>query len=366
MVLMRDEQVDISMFDTLETPEKEEFHPMTALETLKRFRMARLLVAAAALVFGLATPATAAPEVEKVVGPGECAECHKDETAVWNGTHHFSTYRDMPRSNKAREIADKLGIKRMKGEALCLNCHFTTKIDKGKEKQIAGISCESCHSASKDWVKVHSEFSGKKKETESAAEAAARWALAEEKGMIRPKLIYLLAKNCYSCHVVPQEKLVNVGGHPAGSKFDLVSWSQGEVRHNSWYSKGVNKQASTERKRMLYVMGLVVELETALRGVGKATKKANYAKLMAKRANTARKKVAALAKLLPDVKELAAIAKLSKSAGLKLNNDESLTKAADGISVEALSLSMNYDGSTFGALDKYVPGPDKYKGKPAK
>ena len=184
--------------------------------------------------------------------------------------------------------------------------------------------------------------------------------------MIRPKLIYLLAKNCYSCHVVPKEKLVNVGGHPAGSKFELVSWSQGEVRHNSWYSKGVNKPASTERKRLLYVMGLVVELETALRGVGKATEKANYAKLMATRADKARKKVAALAKLLPDVKELAAIVKLSTSAGLKLNNEESLTKAADGISVEALALSMNYDGSTFGALDKYVPGPDKYKGKPAK
>ncbi len=339
---------------------------MTALDILKRFRMVRLLVGTAALAFGFAAPAAAGPDASKVVGPTECAECHKDETAVWKGTHHFTTFRNMPRTDKAREIADKMGIKRMKAESLCLDCHFTNQVVAGKEKPVAGISCESCHSASKDWVKVHSEFSGKKKETESAAEATARWELAEEKGMIRPKLIYLLAKNCYSCHVVPQEKLVNTGGHPAGSKFDLVSWSQGEVRHNSWYSKGVNKPASTERKRMLYVMGLVVELETALRGVGKATEKANYAKLMAKRANTARKKVAAVAKLLPDVKELAAIVKLSKSAGLKLNNEESLTKAADGISVEALALSMNYDGSTFGALDKYVPGPDKYKGKPAK
>ena len=340
---------------------------MAAITLRNWFRIPKMLVAWAVLSFGLILPAAAGPDASKVVGPTECAECHKDETVVWKGTHHFKTFRIMPRSDKAREIADKMGIKRVKAESLCLDCHFTNQIVNDKEKPIAGISCESCHSASKEWVKVHSEFSGKKKETESAAEAAARWALAEEKGMIRPKRIYLLAKNCYGCHVVPEEKLVNVGGHPAGSKgFELVSWSQGEVRHNSWYSKGVNKPASTERKRLLYVMGLVVELETALRGVGKATEKQDYAKLMAKRADTARKKVGALAKLLPDVKELAAIVTLSKSAGLKLNNEAALTKAADGISVEALALATNYDGSTFGALDKYIPGPDKYKGKPAK
>ncbi len=339
---------------------------MAALAMHKRSRIATLLFAWAALSLGLVASASASPDSSKVVGPTECAECHKDETAVWKGTHHFTTFRSMPRSDKAREIADKMGIRRLKAESLCLDCHFTSQIVNDKEKPIAGISCESCHSASKDWVKVHSEFSGKKKETESAAEAAARWALAEEKGMIRPKLIYLLAKNCYSCHVVPKEKLVNTGGHPAGSKFDLVSWSQGEVRHNSWYSKGVNKPASTERKRMFYVIGLVVELETALRGIATATESANYAKAMARRADTARKKVAALAKLLPDVKELASIVKFSKSAGLKLNNEGPLTKAAEGVAVEALALSMNYDGSTFGALDKYIPGPDKYKGKPAK
>lgn len=339
---------------------------MPVLDLIRRFRIARLPCVLVAVMFASVATVQAGPDASKVVGPTECAECHKDETVVWKGTHHFTTFRSMPRSDRAREIADKMGIKRVKAESQCLDCHFTNQIVDGKEKPIAGISCESCHSASKEWIKVHSEFSGKKKETESAEEAAARWALAEEKGMIRPKLIYLLAKNCYGCHVVPQEKLVNVGGHPAGSKFELVSWSQGEIRHNSWYSKGVNKLASQERQRMLYVLGLVVELETALRGVGKATEKANYAKLMAKRADTARKKVGALAKLLPDVKELASIVKLAKSAGLKLNNEAALTKAADDISVEALALSMNYDGSTFAALDKYIPGADKYKGKPAK
>ena len=154
---------------------------MIALDTLKRFQMAGLLVAGAALLFGLAAPVAASPDSSKVVGPTECAECHKDETAAWKGTHHFSTFRNMPRSDKAREIADKMGIRRMKAESLCLDCHFTSQVVDGKEKPIAGISCESCHSASKDWVKVHSEFSGKKKETESAAEAKARWELAKKR-----------------------------------------------------------------------------------------------------------------------------------------------------------------------------------------
>ena len=96
--------------------------------------------------------------------------------------------------------------------------------------------------------------------------------------MIRPKAMYTLAKNCYGCHVVPREKLVNVGGHPAGSKFELVSWSQGEIRHNLWYGNGKdNKLASAKRKRLMFVVGLVVELETALRAVGKATQKKSYA-----------------------------------------------------------------------------------------
>ena len=87
--------------------------------------------------------------------------------------------------------------------------------------------------------------------------------------MIRPRSLYQLAKNCYGCHVVPQEDLVNKGGHRAGSDFELVSWSQGEVLHNTWYSKGKdNVAASAERKRMLYLVGLGVELETALRARG--------------------------------------------------------------------------------------------------
>jgi hypothetical protein len=232
-----------------------------------------------------------------------------------------------------------------------------------RKQPISGISCESCHGAGKDWIKVHSNFSGKTILFESRAEAKARWKLSESKGMIRPHAVYLLAKNCSSCHVVPQEDLVNKGGHPGGSAFELVSWSQGEVLHNTWHNKGRdNIQAPAARKRLLYLVGLGVELETALRALGKATVRKTYAFEMAKRADRARKQLAAAAKAEPGVPEIAEIVKISYSAGLKLNNEHRLTAAADGVSKLLDSITEKYDGSTMAGLDSLIPGPEKYKG----
>src|SRR5262245_39334374 len=312
-----------------------------------------------------AEKAGAAIDAANVVGPNACAECHKQEAESWKATHHFKTFREMPRNAFADEIADKMGVRRVKSESVCLNCHFTVQEKNGKEEPIAGISCESCHGAGRDWIKVHSGFSGKKEQTETKAEAAARWKLAESKGMIRTRAIYQLAKNCYGCHVVPQEDLVNKGGHRAGSAFELVSWSQGEVLHNTWFSKGKdNVPASAERKRMLYLVGLGVELETSLRAVGKAKERNVYAFEMATRADEARKQLAAAAKAGPDVPEIAKMVEWGHSAGLKLNNERRLTAAADGIAKLLVNITEKYDGSTMAGLDSLIPGPDKLKGKP--
>lgn len=315
-------------------------------------------------MLGLMAEGSAAPEPVATVGPNACGECHKQEVEAWKGSHHFRTFREMPRDARAKKIADKLGLRRIKSESLCLACHFTVQQRDGGSEAIAGISCESCHSAGKDWIKVHSSYSGKKAETESKAEAKARWKLAESKGMIRPGSLYRLAKNCLGCHVVPQEKLVNVGGHRSGSTFDLVAWSQGEVRHNTWHSKGKsNVPASASRKRMLYLVGLGVELEISLRATGKATARQVYAFEMARRVDVARRKLAAAARAAPDVPELARMVELGHSAGLKLNNDAALTAAADGIAELTKSIAAKYDGSTMAGLDGLIPGPDRFKGK---
>lgn len=315
------------------------------------------------MLFSYAAYGAGASDPAKTVGPNACAECHKQEAEAWKGTHHFKTFREMPRNTDANGIAQKMGVRRVKSESLCLNCHFTVQNKNNKEEPVAGISCESCHSAGQDWIKVHSGFSGKKVHTETKAEEEARWKLADSKGMIRPRSLYQLAKNCYSCHVVPHEELVNKGGHRAGSAFELVSWSQGEVRHNTWYSKDKdNLPANAARKRMLYLVGLGVELETALRAVGKATVRKVYAFEMAKRADRARKQLAAAAKAAPDVPEIAKMVELSQSAGLKLNNERPLTAAADSVSKLLASITEKYDGSTMAGIDSLIPGPDKFKG----
>ena len=315
------------------------------------------------MIFGFAAKGGVATDPAKIVGPNACAECHKQEVEAWKGTHHFKTFREMPRNTEANEIAEKMGVRRIKSESLCLNCHFTVQQKNNKEEPVSGISCESCHGAGQDWIKVHSGFSGKKEQTETKAEEEARWKLADSKGMIRPRSLYQLAKNCYGCHVVPQEDLVNKGGHRAGSDFELVSWSQGEVLHNTWYSKGKdNVPASAARKRMLYLVGLGVELETALRAVGKATVRKPYAFEMAARADRARKQLAAAAKAAPNVPEIAKMVEFAYSAGLKLNNERFLTAAADGVSTLLASITEKYDGSTMAGLDGLIPGPDKFKG----
>lgn len=317
------------------------------------------------MIIGLAADSVVASDQAKIVGPNACAECHKQEAEAWKGSHHFKTFREMPRRKEANEIAEKMGIQRIRSESLCLNCHYTVQQKENRTQPIAGISCESCHSAGEDWIKIHGQFSGKTEKTETKAEADARWKLAESKGMIRPSSLYQLAMNCYSCHVVPQEDLVNKGGHPAGSAFELVSWSQGEVRHNTWHSKGKeNVLASPARKRMLYLVGLGVELETGIRAVSRATVRRLYAFEMAKRVDRARKQLVIAAKAAPNVPEIAKLVEYAYSAGLKLNNERYLTAAADGVSKLLVSISEKYDGSTMAGLDSLIPGPDKFKGTP--
>jgi Zn finger protein HypA/HybF involved in hydrogenase expression len=307
----------------------------------------------------------AQPHADSVVGPVKCAECHKVEAKIWEGTHHFSTFTNLPRNDKAREVADKMGIKRIKAESLCLSCHFTTQMHEGREKAIAGISCESCHSGASAWVKRHGEYSGhEKKEDESAAERQQRWRDAEVAGMIRPNNIYKLAKNCYSCHVVPEEKLVNTGGHPAGSPFELVTWSQGEVRHNTWHNANQeNRRADPNRRRLLYVIGTAVELEVSLMAVASATAKDRYAVSMAKRAQAAKLRMKKIAEALV-VPEISAIVAAADGAALKLNNAEALTEASRQVGEQTAKLARSADGSGWGAVDSLIPGDEAIKGSP--
>ncbi|HZZ17730.1 MAG TPA: cytochrome c family protein [Opitutaceae bacterium] len=313
----------------------------------------------------LAQPLSASPDPMKVQGPESCGECHKQEVEAWKLTHHFSTFNDMHRTDDAKAIAEKMGIHRIKSESLCLDCHYTSKQTADGPQVIAGVSCESCHAAAHDWINVHNDYGkGFTKATEPADHRTARIAAALKNGMLRPDDIYSVAQNCYKCHVVKDEKLVNVGGHTPGSAdFSLLSYSQGEVRHNFMDSAGkMNADDSPARLRMLYAVGTLLDLEYSLRAVARSTEKATYAVTYAHRVKAVK---AALAKIndTAPTPEITQVLAATASISLKLNNADELNGAADKVQALAQAFAKAHDGSDLAALDPLLPGPATYKGK---
>lgn len=298
----------------------------------------------------------ASPDPEKVVGPEECAECHDVETGIWEETHHAITYESMPDSDDGVDIGDKLGIDDVVEAELCQTCHLTLQGDAGDAEVIAGVSCESCHGAGRDWVEVHSV------EDKTEEEQTTLWAESEAAGMIRPGNVYAFAKNCLGCHIVAQEELVNTGGHAAGSEFNLVTWSQGEVRHNT-FTTPENNEASPERKRLMAVMGLVAELEggiAALQAVENAD--GEYAAALVARMQRAQKELAEIAGNTDDgnVQSInAAVADMSFSAPLDAGTAgaaiSALSEAAQALNTSAADLS---------GLDALIAAYGEYKGDP--
>lgn len=323
-------------------------------------------LAASLLAFTLgATGALAAVDHSLVVGPDECIDCHSAENDVWAESTHFKTYDELSQSDRANEIAEALGVDDIEDpEETCVGCHFTLMGESADELEpIAGISCESCHGAAAEWVQSHGKYPGEDADSENAAQKAERIAASEAAGQIRPQRIHRIAANCMDCHTVPNESLVNDGGHPAGSKFELVSWLEGEVRHNLFWSNGEeNTQAAPERKRVVYVVGLGTDLEYSLRALANSTTEGTFRTEMAARV------VAATSKL-ETVQKTAALdqvaAMLSPAKGLDLNAPDAgkLKAAAASIASAIKKFVESQDGAALGKLDSLIPAEGHYSSK---
>lgn len=333
---------------------------------------AAFVLTVAGWLFAFSAPVTAgensfrlrgpAHNIDANMGPKACAECHKTTARIWELTLHHRLIKKSHRTKEARAFAKNMGVKRIKDpEGLCVSCHYTVQKTKKRPKVVAGVSCESCHNASRDWIKVHSEFSGKKKETESPEEAQARWAQSEAAGMIRPRNLFALASNCFSCHSTAQEELVNVGGHPTGGDFELLSWTMGEVRHNVWYTE-TNDEAPPDRKRMMYLAGQSLTLATSLEALAAVQDPGGkYATYMRTRADGAAVNLKKAAESLPDVPELAAMLGTVPAGDA---GPDALKAAAAAIAEHARQL-LQRDGSGMGAIDGMLPGPGDYVGQVA-
>ena len=317
-------------------------------------------------MLALACPAAGAPlVVEKVAGPETCVECHLDQIQVWKRTVHNRTFRELTRQPETEAMLVKLGLSKIKGEKQCQDCHFTGQIIDEQYQTVSGISCESCHGAAADWLKTHGDYGpGRTAATEPPEHRAARLAQADAQGMLGPRTLHALSKTCYDCHVVPDEKIVNLGGHPAVSPdFNLVTWSQGEVRHSiPREGEKVNPEAPLPRRRLLFVLGSILEAEYCFRAVAGATERGDFALTLARRADAARQMLEKI-HALTAAPALAEIVAVAKAARLRLNNRDELLAAADRLARLGRTFMESADGEKLAGLDSLLPGPDQYKGK---
>src|SRR4051794_33043521 len=141
----------------------------------------------------------------KVVGSDQCAKCHQQEVQQWMQTPHYATFETLHRNPHAKEIADKLGLQSIKRNDVCIQCHYTRRVEEGRERVVAGVSCESCHGGAAGWLTLHADYGGAgvTKATEKFEHRTKREADAIARGMNNPHNIYLIARQCYDCHTVP-------------------------------------------------------------------------------------------------------------------------------------------------------------------
>ncbi len=300
----------------------------------------------------------------KVLGVQSCEKCHASEIQIWKRTPHSDTFLTLHRKPEAQKIANKLGIANFKSDSNCIQCHYTMGQAENSLDAIAGVSCESCHGPAKDWIAVHNDYGGANatRAQESPEHRNKRLTTSIDFGMRNPVNVYLVAQSCYRCHTVPDEKLVNVGGHNAGSlDFELVSWSQGTVRHNFVRTDGkVNAEETPARLRTLFVAGMVADLEFSMRATSQATEKATFGVTSAQRtARSLERLKSAQSKLNHPI--LAETIAIAQSVSLKLNNREQLEQAAAKINEMGIRFGATVGGDELAAIDSFVPPKNKWK-----
>jgi hypothetical protein len=151
----------------------------------------------------------------QVLGADSCAKCHENEVRQWKLTPHHETFESLHRNPAAKAITKRLGLSTVKRNDTCVQCHYTQQQKGERVRVVAGVSCESCHGAARDWIALHNDYGGSSatKAGESAEHRQQRRNASVAAGMNNPMNMYIMARQCLACHTTPNEQLVNVGGH---------------------------------------------------------------------------------------------------------------------------------------------------------
>lgn len=327
----------------------------------------RILFLLSSLAFADRVVATELPvqcQPDKVLGAESCQKCHASEFIVWSKTPHALTFEKLHRDPVANAMAKKMGFASIKRGGFCMDCHYTVVDDGNKMKPISGISCESCHGAAEDWLTLHNDYggSGANKQSESAEHKQQRRTNSIAHGMQNPSNVFLIARSCLGCHTVGNEQLVNIAGHKAGSiDFELVSWSQGSLRHNFVQGNGqVNVRSETPRLRVMYVSGLIADLEFSTRALSKATSAGTFGKSSAERSAKIAMRLAEIQSTVnhPILDE---ILTSFAEAELATNNASQLLPIADKIRELGTRFGVEETGENLAGIDSLLPPVQGYK-----
>lgn len=332
---------------------------------------AAVVISNAAVAFPGSSADATTFDASKVKGAEACVKCHKSEHAAWQKTVHAGNFQ------RITSAAGKKYIQAYGSDQVCAKCHSTPhEAGAAFAQKVVGVSCESCHSPAggdSGWFALHSDYGGEgvKREDETEDHRTKRLAACQEAGMIRAENVYALAKNCFSCHIVSDEKLLEAEHKPGQSAFDLVSWIQGEVRHNFQVDQMVNAESPSllkatkginaqQRKRVLMVVGAMVELEVCLHNLGSMDEKNLKKGYAGRRGWSGRAKKAAdflekkVLKAVKDPDIEAAVDAASKVKLRRFKDQEGALAAAEAISAAAQKFVAAHDGSKLAELDDLV------------
>jgi hypothetical protein len=289
-----------------------------------------------------------------------CGECHTSEYEVWRQTTHATGFDEMHRTPGAQDILDAMDLRTAKRqESLCLKCHYTVRAP--RLDAIAGVSCESCHGAAADWLTVHNDWGSgvEHPDRETPEHRAQRIEQSLAGGMLRPSGdLYAVAANCFECHTVPVEELVNVGGHRAGSRFELVEWAS-QVRHNyveaQWSENTANRAPTDARTHLTYVTGRMLDFEYSIRGLARATIEDRYASAMSRRVAEARAQLEAIVRAV-EVPEVVEVLRIGRDAPVGIGNQDALLDVATRIREIGQDFARSNDGSALAAIAPLLSG----------
>lgn len=306
-------------------------------------------------------------DMTRVVGVETCADCHEEMFEAWDDSAHATSFEEIIDRPNAVEMAAILKIDHAEipTTASCVRCHYTQEFLASVPQTTAGVSCESCHGPAIDWIEEHNRKS---------LSRSARVETGIKMGMAHPENIHLISKACYECHVIDDEQLVNMAGHPAISDgFEVLSWYSGEVNHNFLVNDGGVRKSHSKtiqaipiaRQRMLYLNGKLLHLAFSLKAVASSSdppvdKEGEFIRLSNGRYTYSVQHAIEIKRLTEELRsaikllsipQFADALAIMRGLSLETGNREELESA----SVSLMELSEKFceenDGSGFGAID---------------